>query len=63
MSTRVCDKCYKAASILIPIKMGMSFATARCCPQCYERIYGKAAMEDALKAREDQDSKKPDHLS
>jgi hypothetical protein len=43
--------------------MGLSFATARCCPQGYERIYSKEELEEALKAREDQDSKKPDYMS
>jgi hypothetical protein len=43
--------------------MGTSFATAQCCPQCFERTFGKEEFEEALKAREDQDSKKPDHLS
>jgi len=62
MSTKICDK-YRAAAILIPIDMGTSFATAQCCPQCYERIFGKEELEAALRAREDQDSKKPDHLS
>jgi len=57
MSVKICDKCYKAAAILIPVEMGMSFATAQCCPQC-ERIFGKEELEKALKAREDQESKK-----
>jgi hypothetical protein len=61
MSSKVCDKCYKAAAILIPVEMGTSFATAQCCPQCYERIFGKEALEEELKDR--QESKKPDHLS
>jgi hypothetical protein len=59
----ICGKCHKAAAILIPIEMGTSFAAAQCCPQCYERIYGKEEFEEALKARENQDSKKPDHLA
>jgi len=43
--------------------MGTSFAAAKCCPACYERIFDKEQLEDALKAGEDQESKKPDHLS
>jgi len=53
----------QAAAILIPVDMGASFATAKCCPQCYEPIHGKEELEEALKAREDKESKKPDHLS
>jgi hypothetical protein len=63
MSTKIRDKCYKAAEILIPIKMGPSFAAAKCCPQCYERISGKEALEEELKDLEDQESKKPNQLS
>jgi hypothetical protein len=59
---KICDKCSKAAAILILVEMGTSFAKAQCCPQCYERIFGKEALEEALKAREDKESKKPDHL-
>jgi len=43
--------------------MGTSFAKAQCCPQCYERIFGKEALEEELKDLEDQESKKPDQLS
>jgi len=43
--------------------MGTSFAKAQCCPQCYKRIFGKEELEEALKAREDKESKKPDQLS
>jgi hypothetical protein len=56
-STKIYDKCYKAAEILITITMGTSFATAKCCPQCYERLFGKEELEAALKAREKQESK------
>jgi hypothetical protein len=61
MSTKICDKCNKAAAVLIPLEVGTSVATAKYCPQCYERIHGKEELEEALKAREDQESKKPDH--
>jgi hypothetical protein len=57
MSPKVCDKCNKAAAILILITLGTSFASAKCCPQCYERIFGKEALEEALKSRESQESK------
>jgi len=63
MSTKICDKCNKASAVLIPLEMGTSFAKAQCCPQCYERIFGKEELEEALKAREDKESKKPDQLS
>jgi hypothetical protein len=63
MSQRICDKCYKAAAILIPVEMERSFATAHCGPQSYERIFGKEELEEALKAAEDRESKKPDQLS
>jgi hypothetical protein len=55
MSMKICDKCYKAAAILISIEMGRTFATAHCRPRCYERIYGKEELEAALKAAEDQE--------
>jgi hypothetical protein len=42
---QICDKCYKDAAKLVPISMGMSFAAAKCCPPCYERIYGKEELE------------------
>jgi hypothetical protein len=51
MATKIYDKCYKAAAILNPVEMGTSFATAQCCPQCYERIVGREELEEALKAR------------
>jgi hypothetical protein len=63
MPPQICDKCQNAAAVLIPVEMGRRFEMAHCCPQCYERIYGKEELEEALKAREDQESKKPDHLS
>jgi hypothetical protein len=45
MPPQICDKGYKAAAVLIPIEMGTSFATARCCPACFERIMGREQME------------------
>jgi hypothetical protein len=58
MPPQICDKCAKPAETLLRLEMGTSFATARCCPACYERIFCKESLEDALKAREDQESKK-----
>ena len=58
MPPQICDKCYKPANMLLRLEMGMSFATARCCPACYERIMGREEMEEALKKAE-QDSKPP----
>jgi hypothetical protein len=58
MPPQICDKCYKAAAVLIPIEMGSSFAAAKCCPACYERIMGREEMEEALKKAE-QESKPP----
>jgi hypothetical protein len=63
MPPQICDKCYKPAETLLRLEMGTSFATARCCPACYKRIFGKEELEEALKARKEQESKKPDHLS
>jgi hypothetical protein len=52
MPPQICDKCNKPSEKLLRLEMGTSFATARCCPQCYERIFGKEAMEEAMKALE-----------
>jgi hypothetical protein len=53
MPSQICDRCYKPSETLLQIEMGQRFATARCCPACYERIYGREAMEEALKASEE----------
>jgi len=60
---QICEKCYKAVAVLIPLQLGSGGAAAKCFPACYERIFGKEELEDARKVREDQESKKPDHLS
>jgi hypothetical protein len=57
MSPQIFDKCYKAAAILIPVEMGSSFAAAKCCPACYQRIYGNEELEQALKELEDSKKK------
>jgi hypothetical protein len=47
MSAKISDKCYKPADVLLRLEMGTTFATAKCCPACYERIMGRESMEEA----------------
>jgi hypothetical protein len=59
MPPQICDKCNKPAETLLRLQMGPSFASAKCCPACYERIWGKEELEEALRGREGQESKRP----